>query len=59
MTNIVVVGGGFGGLGVALGLEKVFRRDRFDKLTAGKNITVTLIDIQKDRRVCRNFDLWI
>jgi NADH dehydrogenase len=44
MTNIVVVGGGFGGLGVALGLEKVFRRDRFDKLTAGKNIGITLID---------------
>jgi len=24
-----------------------------------EKITVTLIDIQKDRRVCRNFDLWI
>jgi len=44
MANIVIVGGGFGGLGAALGLEKKFRRDRFDKLTAGKNIGITLID---------------
>lgn len=36
MTNIVVVGGGFGGLGAALGLEKKFRNN--------KNIAVTLID---------------
>ena len=36
MINIVVVGGGFGGLGAALGLEKKFREN--------KNIFITLID---------------
>jgi NADH:ubiquinone reductase (H+-translocating) len=36
MTNIVIVGGGFGGVGVALGLEKKFRKN--------KNISITLID---------------
>ena len=36
MINIVIVGGGFGGLGAALGLERKFRRD--------KNIAITLID---------------
>ncbi len=36
MENIVIVGAGFGGLTVALGLEKQFRRD--------KNISLTLVD---------------
>jgi NADH dehydrogenase len=36
MTNIVIVGGGFGGLGAALGLEKKFQKN--------KNIAITLID---------------
>ncbi len=36
MTNIVIVGGGFGGLGAALGLEKKFK--------GNKNIAITLID---------------
>jgi NADH dehydrogenase len=36
MINIVIVGGGFGGLGAALGLERKFHHD--------KNIAVTLID---------------
>lgn len=36
MTKIVIVGGGFGGLGAVLGLEKKFRKD--------KNVEITLID---------------
>ena len=36
MTNIVVAGGGFGGLGAALGLGKKFRWD--------KNVSISLID---------------
>lgn len=36
MTNIVIVGGGFGGLGAALGLARRFKNN--------KNIEITLID---------------
>ncbi len=44
MINIVIVGGGFGGLQTALKLEKKFRVSRFDNFRAGKDIAITLID---------------